>query len=102
MDVHIDPNGAPRLVGAEALTSLRLTGTAPSPAARAALASAGIVMTDDNGHGYIEPATFARLAGPLAVDPTWQQGFAKMVAFATDKGWTDGAGRIRAHAEWDG
>ena len=102
MDVHIDPTGMPRLVDAEALTSLRLTGTAPSPDARAALAAAGIVITDDAGHGYVEPATFSRLAGPVAADPEWQAGFAKMVAYAADKGWTDGAGRIRAHAEWDG
>jgi hypothetical protein len=102
MDVHIDPDGAPRLVDAETLTSLRLTGTAPSLDARAALASAGIVITDDGGHGFIEPATFSRLAGALAADPAWQQGLATMVAFATDKGWTDEAGRIRAHAEWDG
>ena len=89
MDVHIDPNGAPRLVDAEALTSLRLTGTAPSPDARAALASAGIVITDDDGHGYVEPATFARLAGPTRRRPDVASGVRE------DGGVRDGQGMDR-------
>ena len=102
MDVHVDPAGTPRLVDPEVLTSLRLTGTSPSPEARAALASVGIVITADGGHGFIESTTFERLAGAPTDDPAWRAGLARMLAFAADKGWTDDAGRVRAHAEWEG
>jgi len=102
MDIAIDPSGVPTMHGADELTSLRLTGTAPSsPEARSTLAGWGIEVLDDGTHGHIEPTTFARLAGASAARPEWQAGLRAMLDFATGKGWTDDAGRVRAHAEWD-
>jgi hypothetical protein len=101
MDVRIDPTGTPALDGADDFTSLRLIGTRPSSAAaRSTLGASGIELTDDDGHGYIEPAAIARLAGAAADGPGWQEGFQRMVDYAVGKGWSDDAGRLRAHAEW--
>lgn len=103
MDICVDPTGAPTLEGADDFTSLRLTGTRPTTDdARAALAACGIELTDDLTHGHIEPTAFSRLAGGAGERPDWQAGLQGMLAYATGKGWTDEAGRIRAHAAWTG
>lgn len=101
MDVRIDPTGAAALDGVDDFTALRLTGTRPSSAAaRSTLGASGIELTDDGSHGYIEPAAITRLAGTAADGPEWQDGFRRMLAYASEKGWADETGRIRAHAEW--
>lgn len=101
MDVRVGPSGEPVLDEPDDFRSLRLTGTRPSSdAARAALSSAGIELDEDGGHGHIEPTAFTRLAGSAGERPDWQDGLAAMLAYAVDHGWTDDAGRVRAHAEW--
>lgn len=54
---------------------------------------------DRTDHAFLEPEAILDLAGGLASDPTWREGFAAMLAYAASKGWTDDAGAIRAHIE---
>lgn len=103
MDIAVDPAGVPTMHGADDFTSLRLTGTRPSSSeALATLAGWGIELTPDGDHGHIAPGSFARLAGPSADRPDWQQGLDGMLTYATSKGWIDESGRVRAHADWGG
>ena len=49
-------------------------------------------------HATIHPDELRRLAGPAADDPTWEEGFQGMLAYAAEHGWTDGE-RVRVHLE---
>ena len=39
--------------------------------------------------------------GEVTRSPEWQRQWRAMVEFAAGRGWTDGAGRVRAHVEPD-
>lgn len=83
-------------------TAFSLVGSPPSGApARAALTAAGVRLTDDESHAFVEPATITELAAAAGVSDGWAAGFEKMAEFARSKGWCDDGGRIRAHTEWD-
>lgn len=49
-------------------------------------------------HSWVDPGDLTALAG-RGGDPEWQQKLAGMIGYAQSKGWTDDAGRIRAHIE---
>ncbi len=84
MEICIDPNGAPSLGEADNFTLLRLVCTSPASAeVRAVLAGWGIELTSDGSHGYIDAATIPRLAGATADRAEWQEGYQRMVAYAT-------------------
>jgi hypothetical protein len=53
----------------------------------------------DGEHVWLDGAAVKRLAGADAGEK-WHADFDNMVGYAQSKGWTDDAGRIRAHIEW--
>lgn len=53
----------------------------------------------DVDHFFVEPESLRALAGPRAEDAVWREKLDAMLAYATSKGWTDDAGRVRAHVE---
>lgn len=63
-----------------------------------ALAPLGTV-TADGGHAYLRPDAVQALPGAAPEDPEWSRGFAAMVDYAGDHGWTDDVGAVRAHIE---
>jgi hypothetical protein len=98
--IAIDPHGSPTLHEAADLKRLAITGPRPDAAAVARLAEAGVALTDDRAHGFVAPATVVHWASAGSLPEGWQVDFDAMVAYATSKGWTDDAGRLRAHTEW--
>jgi hypothetical protein len=48
-------------------------------------------------HAYAPIDEIRRLAGPLADNPEWQQGFESMLEFAAGRGWIGPDGGVRAH-----
>ena len=104
MDMHIDPNGRPD-AARRRRRSRRCASPAPppSPDARATLARLGHRHPRRRRPrlrraGHVLPA-----GGRVAAEPaSGRRACEGMLAYAAGKGWTDGAGRIRAHAEWDG
>jgi hypothetical protein len=50
-------------------------------------------------HVWISPEEIERLAGERAQDPSWRQGFERMLAYAREHGWVDERGFVRAHVE---
>ena len=67
-------------------------GSGPADAALAGLARL------DGEFAWACTEALRRIA-PGGGDAAWQQGFARMVAFAETRGWVDQAGRVRAHIE---
>jgi hypothetical protein len=63
-----------------------------------ALAFAQLGPVEGDDHVFVAPEAVAWLAGDAA-DADWTAGFAGMTGYAASKGWTDDAGRIRAHVE---
>ena len=53
----------------------------------------------DDRHGWISPSVIRSLS-PLAMTAEWEAAFTAMVAFATQRGWTDQDGNLRAHIEY--
>ena len=47
-------------------------------------------------HGWVSPDVLVELAGPVATS-SWLGAVGRMREYATSRGWTDGAGRLRAH-----
>lgn len=102
MRLRVDPAGSVSLEDAEDCAAFSIVGAAPgTDAANDALRASGIDLTDDGAHGYVDAATVTSLAAGQVADD-WPERFAGMVAYARSKGWTDDAGRVRAHTEWDG
>ena len=64
----------------------------------AALSTLG--RADDTTHVFISPTTLQALPGGRPDDAEWTASLAAMIAYAQSKGWTDGAGAIRAHVDW--
>lgn len=75
---------------------------APDDAVAAALAAAGAGRDcADPDHVWVARAWIERTApGLVDDDPSWPDGFAKMLAFAEKNAWLDDAGsHIKAHVE---
>lgn len=53
----------------------------------------------DAGHVAVPQETLRSLAGGLASEPEWLSNFAKMVSYASSKGWVTEAGEIIGHIE---
>ncbi|WP_410673699.1 hypothetical protein [Amycolatopsis sp. cmx-4-68] len=68
-----------------------------SAALAAVFAESGAGTVDGSG-ALVEIGEIRRMALELGVDPDWHERFARMVAYATEKGWVsaDGA-RFAAH-----
>jgi hypothetical protein len=60
---------------------------------------AGVGRWLDEGHVAISIDALRTLAGPHAGDPQWEDGLAKMLAYAGSKGWIVDESAIRAHVE---
>jgi hypothetical protein len=56
-------------------------------------------LSADGSHVAVDPLALRSLAGPSA-GPAWEDGFARMCAFAAGKGWVEADGAILAHIEW--
>ena len=68
---------------------------ASDPDVAAALERTGLGVFAD-GHAMVDVDGLRALAG-TAVDDSWEAGLAKMLTYATSKGWLDAEGRIQAH-----
>lgn len=61
---------------------------------------------DPSGDVHVPADAVRRLAAEAAaqegrsLDPGWENGFAAMVEYAAEHGWTAEDGSIRAHVEW--
>lgn len=101
MIIEVQSNGTVTLTEVADLKRFAITGGRPDPAVAETLAAAGLELTADMGHGFVAPHTVkAWAAGVSDVPEGWLADFDAMVAYATSKGWTDEAGRLRAHTEW--
>lgn len=101
MRVILAPGSAPRLEGAADFKrfSIQLN-PAPTTGTNADLhaALAPVGVADGDSHAWVRPDALRALS-PQAGHPDWEEGFAAMLRFAGQHGWTDDQGRIRAHIE---
>ncbi|MFI5953007.1 hypothetical protein [Cryptosporangium sp. NPDC051539] len=67
------------------------------PGAEVAAARVGEWIDPD--HLVVPAETLATMAGPVAAETGWRAGFDQMIAYATQRGFLDAAGRIRIHVE---
>ncbi|GAA0234091.1 hypothetical protein [Cryptosporangium japonicum] len=66
----------------------------------AAEEAAGRVGTwTDADHLVLPASTLVALAGPVADEAGWRDGFDQMIDYATRKGWVDASGGVRIHVE---
>lgn len=68
----------------------------PQPQDRLARSIARIGRRDGDSHVRLHPAIL-RFLGGHAGEPAWEDGFAKMLAYASQAGWVDEQGLVRAH-----
>lgn len=101
MRVILAPGSAPRLEGAADFKRFNIL-LNPAPATGTAIdldtALAPVGVADGEGHAWVRPDALRTLS-PHAGHPDWEEGFAAMLRFAGQHGWTDDQGRIRAHIE---
>lgn len=57
-------------------------------------------MTED-GHVFVDVGAVRSLAGERARERDWLGSFHEMLELARAHGWTDDAGAIRAHVQWN-
>ena len=69
------------------------------PAARAALAPVAVPVSSEATHAWVRPDA-VRALSPLAGEPEWESGFAKMIAYAASHGWLGDDGGLRAHIDY--
>lgn len=62
------------------------------------IALAPVGEADGDNHAWVRPDALRALS-PHAGQSDWEKGFASMLRFAAQHGWTDGQGRVRAHIE---
>jgi hypothetical protein len=55
-------------------------------------------LHEDGEHVAVDPVALRALAGPAA-DERWDDGFARMCAYAAGKGWVEPDGGVLAHIE---
>jgi len=67
------------------------------PAAEEAAGRVGTWAGPD--HLVLPASTLVELAGPVADETGWREGFDRMITFATNKGWVDSSGGVRIHVE---
>ena len=97
MIVLLSPDVPPVLVDLDRLDRLHAESAGPL----SEMMPGSLCRFDDDGeHVWIDIAV-ARAAGTEATDDAdWSAGYDGMIAYATSKGWTDGAGtHVRAHVE---
>lgn len=97
MRIHLTQGCLPRLEGAKEFRHFSIALDAALESDRAN-AVAAIGEISDPEHAWVRPDA-VRVLSPYAGQSEWEEAFAKMVAFATQQGWTDEQGRIRAHIE---
>ena len=92
-------DGRRALTDGDNFTSFRVRARGSSPS-RAALenALAGLGVLADDSHAWIDRSALLTLAGDRP--PAWSDAFEAMHRFASEHGWTNEAGAIRAHVEW--
>jgi hypothetical protein len=99
MRIKVSDDGSLELVDPDVFTDFAMIGSRPATdSAREALRAQGLHTSDDGEHVFVDPRAVVALAD--STDSSWREKFDGMVAYATSKGWTDDAGRIRAH--WAG
>jgi hypothetical protein len=96
MYINVDHAGTASLVEAENLKAFSVVVNG-SPGLAEALSELGSVDADGE-HVWLDGAAVKGLAG-AEVGEQWHADFDGMVEFARSKGWTDDAGRIRAHID---
>lgn len=96
MYINVDPSGSATLADADNFRAFSVV-TASDSASADALSDLGS-LDPDGEHVWLDGEAVKRLAGPEVAD-TWHTEFDNMVQYAQSKGWTDDAGRIRAHIE---
>jgi hypothetical protein len=57
------------------------------------------VMVEVPTHAWITREALVQLAGDYVGRDGWQDKLDAMIGFAAGQGWTDSAGRVRAHVE---
>ena len=94
--------GSVDVVEREVLTALAVVTSLPrEDAVRAVIADGLARLHGDgsDGHVWLDVAELARRAAPDD-DAAWREGFAAMIRYASDLGWTDEDGTlVRAHVE---
>ena len=95
MLIRVASDGQVSLEGADDFKRFSIGAAADAPLATALR---GIARLEGEGHAWVSPDGLRRLT-PLAGTPAWEEGFGKMLAYATSKGWTDESGAVRAHIE---
>ncbi len=95
MLIRVAADGGVVLEGADDFKRFAISAAPGAPLASALM---GIARLEGEGHAWVFPDALRRLA-PQAGTPAWEEGFGKMLAFATSKGWVDAEGAVRAHIE---
>jgi hypothetical protein len=96
----IDLNERPPTVALMDLDNFRafqIEATGPTEAIPEAIAPYG---RWDGDHAWIRPDAVKQAAGSRATQVEWQAGFEAMTTFATEHGYVDGDGSLRAHVDW--
>lgn len=52
------------------------------------------------GEVFVDVEALRSLAGDRARDAGWLGALERMLSYAREKGWTDGAGAVQAHIQW--
>lgn len=94
MEICLLPSGAVLLEQPDDFRHFAVRVPAGVDASASALAA---LMAIDGQHAWVPPETVRTLH--FDADAAWQQELDAMVAYAASKGWTDAAGRIRAHIQ---
>jgi len=96
MKVIATAKGTLSLQDVDDLKSLSIVSEGDPASLERALSGAGR-LDPDAVHAWIAPAELQKLAARQD-DASWQDGFARMLAFAEGRGWVDKqSGDIRAH-----
>lgn len=101
MFVLVDAAYVVTLCEAEDLKGFKLVAHHPASALPQVIAALeGVAARTDAEHCWIKE-DWLRRHEAVAGDAAWQQSFDGVVAYASKKGWVDGASKsIRAHIEW--
>ena len=66
------------------------------------VASFGRPADEDEEHVFVRVEALKALAGDRGEDPEWAASLERMLAYASEHGWLDEHGAVRAHVEWAG